>query len=246
MALVPTLVLTASARSLRSVARWEQLSVLRHFQFGLTGCSGSAGYSGIFRCLVDALDQVLFRAMRYNLFIASSEAHTMSKPSQPMLSITLLFAQRPALAVAVSLAAVLVLGGCGKADDGKTVGQKVDSALEKTEQAAAVAKIKTEDAMANAGAALRAATEKGEAASKNMADKVEKKFDDASITTAVNAGLAKNSDLRAFQINVDTKNGLVSLKGSAPTAAAKERASEITKAVKGVTTVDNQLIVKPS
>ena len=155
-------------------------------------------------------------------------------------------AHRPALAVALSLAAVLALGACGKTDDGKTVGQKVDSALEKTEQAAAEAKAKTEAAMANAGAAVKDATQKGEAASKDMTTKAEEKLDDLSITTAVNAGLAKDADLSALKINVDTKNGVVLLKGTAPTSAAKERASEITKAVKGVSTVDNQLVVKAS
>lgn len=152
----------------------------------------------------------------------------------------------PTFAVALSLAAVLTLGACGKTDDGKTVGQKVDAALAKTEQVATEAKVKTESAMANAGTAIKDATQKGEAASKDMANKVEEKFDDLAITTAVNAGLAKNSDLSALKINVDTKNGVVLLKGTAPSLAAKERATEITKAVKGVATVDNQLVVKSS
>lgn len=146
----------------------------------------------------------------------------------------------------LSVAAAVALGACGKTDDGKTVGQKLDSALEKTERAAGEAKVKTEAAMANAGAAMKDATEKGEVSSKKMADKIEEKFDDLSITTAVNAGLAKNTDLSALKINVDTKNGVVLLKGAAPNVAAKERASEIAKAVKGVVNVDNQLIVKPS
>jgi len=152
----------------------------------------------------------------------------------------------PTFALGLSLAAVLMLGACGKTDDGKTVGQKVDAALAKTQEVATEAKVKTESAMANAGTALKDATQKGEAASKDMANKVEDKFDDLAITTAVNAGLAKNSDLSALKINVDTKNGVVLLKGTAPSLAAKERATEITKAVKGVATVDNQLVVKSS
>jgi len=144
----------------------------------------------------------------------------------------------------MSLAAALTLGACSKTDDGRTVGQKVDAALEKTEQAAAEAKVKTESAMASAGASIKAATQQGEASSKDMADKAEEKFDDISMTTAVNVGLAKDAELSALKINVDTKNGVVILKGTAPTEAAKSRASDITKAVKGVATVDNQLIVK--
>lgn len=170
----------------------------------------------------------------------------MSKPVHSSFPAAAPFAQRPAFAVALSLAAVLALSACSKTDDGKTVGQKVDAAVAKTEQAAAEAKVKTESAMADAGAAMKDATQKGEAASKDMANKAEEKFDDISITTAVNAGLAKDTDLSALKINVDTKNGVVLLKGTAPTAAAKERATDITKAVKGVATVDNQLVVKPS
>ena len=165
--------------------------------------------------------------------------HTTSPADAPL-------ALRPTFVVALSLAAVLALGACSKTDDGKTVGQQVDAAMAKTEQAAAEAKVKTESAMTNAGAAMKDATQKGEAASKDMANKAEEKFDDLSITTAVNAGLAKDSDLSALKINVDTKNGVVLLKGTAPTSAAKERATEITKAVKGVATVDNQLVVKAS
>lgn len=170
----------------------------------------------------------------------------MPTPFHSFQPVTSPLPRRGTFAVALSLATVLALGACGKTDDGKTVGQKVDAALEKTEQAAAEAKVKTESVMANAGAAMKDATLKGEAASKDMANKAEEKFEDLSITTAVNAGLAKDTDLSALKINVDTKNGVVLLKGTAPTPAAKERATEITKAVKGVATVDNQLIVKPS
>jgi hypothetical protein len=170
----------------------------------------------------------------------------MSKPIPLSQASTSSFANRPALAMALSLAAVLALGACSKTDDGATVGQKVDAALEKTEQAAAEAKVKTEAAMANAGATIKDATATGEASSKDMAGKAEDKLDDAGITAMVNVGLAKDADLSALKINVDTKNGVVMLKGSAPNAAAKERATEITKAVKGVATVDNQLTVTPS
>ena len=68
--------------------------------------------------------------------------------------------------------------------------------------------------------------------------------DDAAITSSVSAGLAKDPDLSAIKIDVDTKGGVVSLKGPAPNAAAKARAEEIAKGVQGVTSVNNQLEVK--
>ncbi|MDM0083707.1 BON domain-containing protein [Variovorax sp. J31P179] len=125
-------------------------------------------------------------------------------------------------AVALLLAAgVLGLGACSKTDN-ETMGKKADSAVAKTEQAGTTAKAKTESAAASVAGAM----------------------DDASITAAVSTGLAKDPDLSAIKIDVDTKGGQVTLSGPAPTAAAKARAEEIAKSVKGVSAVDNKLEVK--
>ena len=48
----------------------------------------------------------------------------------------------------------------------------------------------------------------------------------------------------ALKIDVETRNGVVSMYGPAPTAAAKDRATTIAKAVKGVASVNNDLTVK--
>ena len=69
---------------------------------------------------------------------------------------------------------------------------------------------------------------------------------DAAITASVNAELAKDSKLSSLKIDVDTSHGHVALKGTAPDAASKERATQIASAVKGVTSVDNQLRVENS
>jgi osmotically-inducible protein OsmY len=126
--------------------------------------------------------------------------------------------------VAPLLAALLAvtLAACGNKANDTTAGQKVDSAGARTEQAAKDANAKAQD----------------------VARAVEAKVDDATITTEVNAGLAKDTELSAIKIDVDTKGGTVLLKGPAPTAAAKARATEIAKSVKGVGSVDNQLEVK--
>ena len=68
--------------------------------------------------------------------------------------------------------------------------------------------------------------------------------DDMSITASVSSSLAKDSELSATRIDVDTKGGVVKLQGPAPNAAAKARAGDIAKAVKGVSSVDNQLDVR--
>ena len=71
------------------------------------------------------------------------------------------------------------------------------------------------------------------------------KMDDAAITASVKTEIAKDSDLSALRINVDTDKGRVALKGTAPSAAAKEHATTLAQGVKGVTGVDNQLTVAP-
>lgn len=136
---------------------------------------------------------------------------------------TPLQARRPLLALACSVAVLLALTACNKADDGKTVGQSIDSGIAKTEKAA-------KDAQAT-----------GSQASTTMGEKI----DDVTITATVSTGLAKDPDLSAIKINVDTKDGVVTLNGPAPSAAAKDKATDIAKQVKGVTSVNNQLVVKP-
>lgn len=142
------------------------------------------------------------------------------------------------------LVLLFALSACGKQDDGKTAGQQLDTAIAKTEQAAEKAKAKTESAMANAGVAMKDATREVEASGKQIADKAGEKINDVSITAAVSSGLAKDPELSALKINVDTKNGAVTLTGSAPTEAARERAGTLAKTVKGVNSVENRLTVK--
>ncbi len=69
------------------------------------------------------------------------------------------------------------------------------------------------------------------------------RIDDMQITTRVNAGLAADKDLSAMRIDVDTKDGIVTLMGTAPSATAKARASEVAREIKDVRSVNNQLTV---
>ena len=154
-----------------------------------------------------------------------------------------------------SLGIAMALSGCNKPDDTQTPGQKLDSAIGKTEQAAAEAKrqgeqsggdvkAKTEAGFAKAGEALKNATENAESSAKVVANKAINKIDDMAITTAISAELLKDAEIRLFKINVDTKDGAVVLKGSVPTEAVRERAAAIAKTFSGVQSVDNQLVIK--
>ena len=66
---------------------------------------------------------------------------------------------------------------------------------------------------------------------------------DVAITASVNARLAKDPDLSALRINVDTKDGAVTLTGPAPSQSAKDRAATLAREVDGVKSVTNNLSV---
>ena len=108
----------------------------------------------------------------------------------------------------------LALSACGDKTGDSTAGQKVDSAIAKTEQAGADAKAKADQMVSEA-----------KAKSESTAANASASMDDAAITAGVSTGLAKDPDLSAIKIDVDTKGGVVSLNGPAPTAAAKARAT---------------------
>lgn len=127
---------------------------------------------------------------------------------------------------------VLALAACNDSNDSRTAGQKLDSAIAKTERTAEGFK----------GEARTAGQEVRQAASE-LGQKIEATTSDARITASVKLALGKDDQLNALKIDVDTNAGRVSLKGSAPTLAAKERATTIAKSVEGVLTVDNELVV---
>ncbi len=68
--------------------------------------------------------------------------------------------------------------------------------------------------------------------------------DDSVITTKVKSLLAADDFLKSFQIGVETYQGTVQLSGFVNSQKAVEKADEITRSVKGVKSVKNNLIVK--
>jgi hyperosmotically inducible periplasmic protein len=69
-------------------------------------------------------------------------------------------------------------------------------------------------------------------------------MDDASITTAVKAKLTAEKVSNLTRVSVATAGGKVSLTGIVPTATDRARAEEITRSVKGVQGVANNLQVE--
>jgi len=68
--------------------------------------------------------------------------------------------------------------------------------------------------------------------------------DDSVITTKVKSLLAADDLLKSFQIGVETYKGTVQLSGFVNTQKAVDKAVEITRTVKGVTSIKNNLVVK--
>ncbi|HEY6929717.1 MAG TPA: BON domain-containing protein [Thermoanaerobaculia bacterium] len=78
------------------------------------------------------------------------------------------------------------------------------------------------------------------------AGKVAEKVDDVAITSAVKAKLIGDSDVAARKIDVDTKDGVVTLKGTVSSEQEKDKALQIARNTKGVQRVEDQLMVRSS
>jgi len=69
-------------------------------------------------------------------------------------------------------------------------------------------------------------------------------IDDSVITTKVKSLLASDDFLKSFEISVETYKGIVQLSGFVDSQKAIDKADEIARSVKGVTSVKNNLNVK--
>lgn len=174
---------------------------------------------------------------------------------------------RTAVAAACSLAVLLSLAACGERTDGQTLGQERDSAVTRSAGAAAEGRQSARTATADTGA--KAAVGAGAAGNAKDASQEGRtsvmgaaadtrqvgsgagqaaagKVDDAQITSRVSASLMGDKELSNVQIDVDTRDGVVTLSGPVPSSTAKARANEIAHGVKDVKSVNNQLTVSAS
>jgi hyperosmotically inducible periplasmic protein len=68
---------------------------------------------------------------------------------------------------------------------------------------------------------------------------------DATLTTKVHTALANDVGMRTLtKINVDSSNGVVTLKGEVDSPDTRRRAEEVAKKVSGVSSVRNELKVR--
>src|SRR5689334_18270847 len=96
--------------------------------------------------------------------------------------------------------------------------------------------------VATASGAATQVKEKTEHAAKKTAEVIT----DTAITTEVKTKLLAAKGVPGSKVDVDTTNGVVTLKGTVPTRAARAKAVRITRAAKGVKHVVNQLTIGAS
>lgn len=68
---------------------------------------------------------------------------------------------------------------------------------------------------------------------------------DSAITTKIKSKFLVEKNFSSFKVSVETKDQMVILSGFVDSAEQKNRAGQIAKAVKGVKSVNNALVVKP-
>ncbi|MEL4180883.1 BON domain-containing protein [Roseateles sp. PN1] len=147
-----------------------------------------------------------------------------------------------------ALAAAIIalsMAACSKeADDARTPGKKLDDGIAKMEQQSEAMKAEVKQGAADAASASSTAMQDAKQATLEMREQVGADLSDAGIVTTVKAKLAAETLLTVSDINVDSTQGRVVLRGTAADQVAVARARAVALGVKGVVDVDNQLTVK--
>jgi hyperosmotically inducible periplasmic protein len=147
---------------------------------------------------------------------------------------------RTPVAVLSMLAAAALLAACEKKTT--TVTDTPANTTSTTTSSTTVAPSPAaSDAMATTANTMSAAASSTERAMSKAGDAV----GDAAITGKVKTALIADPDVKALRIDVDTKDNVVTLNGTADTRAHADKAATVAQGVEGVKSVDNRLRVKP-
>jgi len=132
--------------------------------------------------------------------------------------------QRNLYWLAVAAAVALALAACGQEGPAEKVGQSIDKSAEQAGRTLDQAK----DAVVGKA---------GEAA---------KSIDDAALAARVKAALVAEPSVDSLKIDVESKNGVVSLEGTVQQPAERAKIEQIALAVEGVKAVNNNVAVSGS
>src|ERR1700754_5045378 len=125
-----------------------------------------------------------------------------------------------------AVAASLAMAGCSPRDR-EQAANSADKTMDRTEQKARDMGQDARQGMDRAKDEAKEAAQSAKGATADAGNKMGDKVADAVITTTVKAELAKDSTLSAIKINVDTDSGRVILRGTAPSAQAREHATAL-------------------
>ncbi|CAD6517831.1 BON domain-containing protein [Paraburkholderia metrosideri] len=103
--------------------------------------------------------------------------------------------------------------------------------------------LKTAGSIACVAFALNATAQTTTAAPSSSSETIGEHVDDGTITTKAKADLLAAKNVKSTHIHVKTRQGVVWLTGSVPSADDKSAAEEVVKDVKGVSSVKNHLKV---
>ncbi|MDQ6629051.1 MAG: BON domain-containing protein [Pseudomonadota bacterium] len=140
----------------------------------------------------------------------------------------------------IGLAAVAALGGCDKTT---TVTQTPSGAVSSTtvspsaDASAAIGKI-------DASLAAAASAVQSSAAASQALTKLGDAIADSAVTAQVKAAMLTDPDLKGTHIEVETKAGVVTLRGTVASVAGRSRAEHVAQETRGVRSVDSQLVVQ--
>lgn len=94
-----------------------------------------------------------------------------------------------------------------------------------------------------AGRDAEAKTDEAQRKAGDTADRAGEAIGDAAITAAVKGKFLADTAISGLKIDVDTKDNVVTLTGTVPTAAEKTRAVQVARGTEGVTSVVDRLTV---
>ena len=155
----------------------------------------------------------------------------------------------------VILCGAVLAAGCDRAErnDNDTLGEKVDRAGDKIAHEAAEVGDAADRGLDATGRKIDAGIASAEQSVERAADRAAEqgeewgdKLSDSSLTVKTKSALIADPDLSALKIDVDTKNGVVTLRGEVASSAAADKASMVVKGIDGVVSVDNQLRIGPA
>ena len=146
---------------------------------------------------------------------------------------------RTPVALVSMLAAAALLAACEKKTT--TVNDTAPGSTSSTTTTTVAPSPTASDAMAattNAMDKAASATERGMA-------KAGEAIGDAALTGKVKTALIADPDVKALKIDVDTKDHVVTLNGTADKQANADKAVTIAQGIEGVKSVENRLTIKP-